>query len=351
MSNRSFRCKSFRVYVYLVLGMTVGILLSSTLQILALFPAAAVDDTKPFQTRELHVDVPSNTMTNDDPSKDNAMQTSKNKDKPAQPGGDTVSKDYPLEENLDVADMIMDNRLIEEEILKKQVYMDQNWQGRRNIQDLHNPSAEITGNPVLKLSEELPTRKPLLIAVITSIQQLMSQTIAIHGTWGKNEKEVIYFVGEVRSMPHLPHGMEVVQLEGIDDKLATWEMKEMAVFKHIVSQYSETIDWLLITGDDVYVKIDALRKRLSNFRSTMTVYLGYGKQTADLCDTASGVIYSMGLMSRLEPYLPQCLGEELSLGNCIGQRGIKCTRAQEVSFMSMLIVIIDCLFTLSLLVY
>lgn len=310
--------------------MTVGILLSSTLQMLALFPATAVDDTKPFSTDNAHVATRSKTPS-PHMKKETATQTSRNKAETAINPSDQTSNDYPFEQTLNLEsekDVDMDDRLIEQEMQRKQIYMERNnWQGR-NIQDLH----DATQDPVLKLSDEIATHKPLLIAVITSIQQLMSQTIAIHGTWGKNEKDIIYFVGDVRNMPHLPHGMNIVQLEGVDDKLATWEMKEMAVFKYLVAHYSESIDWFIITGDDVYVKVDALRKKLNNFKPSVNVYMGDKRKSGndESCEPAPGVVYSTGLMSRVEPYLPQCLGEELTLGSCIVQRGIKCTRAKEV---------------------
>ena len=43
-------------------------------------------------------------------------------------------------------------------------------------------------------------------------------------------------------MPHLPHGMHVIQLEGIDNKQAGWEVKEFKVMQYI------TKSWILLTG-------------------------------------------------------------------------------------------------------
>ena len=204
-------------------------------------------------------------------------------------------------------------------------YREANWQGR-TVQDFHVPEG-----PVDKLSDELANRKPLMIAIITSVQQLMSQTIAIHGTWAKNAHHVMYFTGDVQTMPHLPHGMEVIQLEGIDDNQASWEIKEFAVIKYLIKRYLEDIDWFLIIGDDVFVNPDSLERKLSEFNASFQVYMGHSEESSHKCSNGPGVVYSRGLLTRLESYLPQCQGEQFTIGQCIVQRGIHCTKAKEVS--------------------
>ena len=37
------------------------------------------------------------------------------------------------------------------------------------------------------------------------------------------DRDSILYTGEVKSLPHLPHGMEVVQLEGLDDRSLGWK--------------------------------------------------------------------------------------------------------------------------------
>ena len=74
----------------------------------------------------------------------------------------------------------------------------------------------------------------------------MSQTMAIHSTWAKEEQEnIIYFIGDVKNsestitlISSLPRGMNVIELEGVDDKRFSWEKKEMAVFKHLIAHYT-----------------------------------------------------------------------------------------------------------------
>lgn len=215
-----------------------------------------------------------------------------------------------------------------------------NWKAR-NMQKLN------TGNtlPIGRLSEELTLRQPFLIAVITSVDRLLSHTMAIHGTWAKKQKNrVLYFTGDVHSMPHLPHGMQVIQLEGIDDKQASWDLKEFSVIKYLTSHYTEQVDWFLVASDQVFVNMLLLSKRLELYRADVPVYMGQAKHNppgqeedeevaADIrkCNSMTGVVYSRGLLNRMEPYLPQCEGESQSVSDCIVHRGIHCTQAKEVS--------------------
>ena len=103
------------------------------------------------------------------------------------------------------------------------------------------------------------------MAVVTSVAQLMSQTLAVQGTWAQEAGHVIYFTGEVKSLPHLPHGMEVVQLEGLDDRQAGWEVKELSVINYVSTHYLDTTDWVLIVGDETYVSPRGLEAELNKY--------------------------------------------------------------------------------------
>ena len=218
------------------------------------------------------------------------------------------------------------NDITEERERKKNEYTNSEWHGR-SVQDLKRQG------PMHKLTDELATRQPLLIAIVTSVQQLMSQTIALHGTWGKKAKHVLYFTGDVQAMPHLPHGMNTVQLEGIDDKQAGWDVKEFAVIKYLINHFVEEVDWYLIVGDNVFVNVNGLKNKLEFFNANFHVYLGRSLdgEESKKCNPLTGVVYSRGLLHRLEAYLPQCEGEGQSISQCLVSKGIYCTQAKEVS--------------------
>lgn len=215
--------------------------------------------------------------------------------------------------------------------LKQFEYRSESWQGR-NVRESKD------GLPPNKLSDELASRQTYVIAVITTVTKLMSQTLAIHGTWGPEAMQVIYFVGEVQPMPHLPHGMNVIQLDGIQDEEGVWNAKELAVVKYLIDNYLDTVDWFVVVSDETYIVTDSLDKQLSKLDSGVSVYLGRAGEVADngknlLCSKNPGIVYSRGLLERLKSYLPLCRpgqSEMSSLSSCISVMGVKCTQAKEV---------------------
>ena len=195
----------------------------------------------------------------------------------------------------------------------------------------------VDGLPVNKLSEELTTRETLLIAVITSITQLMTQTLAIQGTWAPGAAQVVYFVGEVDTMPHLPQGMKVVKLEGVADQ-ESWELKEIFVVKYLIDRFLDRADWFMLIGDQTYLVTDHLESRLNSLDAASPVYLGLPGEASGnslLCRRDPGVVYSRAVLESLRAYLPMCWpggqGEGHSLSGCVSAMGLKCTRAAEVS--------------------
>ena len=209
----------------------------------------------------------------------------------------------------------------------------------------HAPEANDNGPPPDKLAEELSKRRTLFICVITSLTQLMTQTLAIQGTWAPQASKVVYFVGEVDVMPHLPHGMEVVELEGVDDGMGTWELKEIATIKYLIDHYLEDVDWFMVVSDEAYVVTETLERRLNELNAAVPVYLGQAAESSEngksaLCERHPGVLYSRTLLEALRPYLPMCWpggqGEEDSLAGCLGVMRVRCTRAKEVSWLYLL---------------
>ncbi len=222
--------------------------------------------------------------------------------------------------------------------LKKMEYQSEGWHGR-NVKETSN------GLPPNKLSDELFMRQTLLIAVITSVTQLMTQTLSIQGTWGPEAAQIIFFIGEVETLPHLPHGMEVIRLEGVDDASGGWELKEISVVKYLMEHYVTKTDWFMVVGDQTYVATESLEKKLNSLDASMSVYIGRPGEVPEggnglLCMRNPGVIYSRALLEGLRPYLPMCwpaghqeeeeVAESHTLGGCIGVMGIKCTQAKEV---------------------
>jgi hypothetical protein len=187
-----------------------------------------------------------------------------------------------------------------------------------------------------RLSEELPTRQALLVAVITSVHQLMTQTMSIQGTWAAHRAhQVLYFVGDVETLPHLPQGMEVVMLEGVDDGVGNLELKEIATVKYLTDNFLGKASWFMLIGDRTYLAFERLEARLSLLDSSSLVYMGLLGEDM-MCNRDPGVVYSRAALESLGAYLPTCwpgggqAGGD-SLGGCLNTLGLHCTRAKEVS--------------------
>ena len=73
-------------------------------------------------------------------------------------------------------------------------------------------------------------------------------------------------------MPHLPHGIHVIQLEGIDDKQAGWEVKEFKVIQYLIEHYLDHMDWFLLVGDEAYVVPSHLETQLNHLDASMWVW-------------------------------------------------------------------------------
>ena len=323
--SKCFIGRPLRVYTLLFLGMTAGFALSTVLQGVSLRQIAPgrlnkIVDYQRLEERKTGFD---NLDAEIDPHIDiGADYYDYERMMGEKEAGQTQGGDIPP------SSLVVDDSRV-----RQGEYINRNWQGR-NVRETND------GAPAVRLTDAIPTRQTVLVAVITTVTQLMSQTLAIQGTWGSEAKQVIYFTGEVQTMPHLPHGMVVVQLEDIDDKTAGWEVKEFGVIKYLIDHYLETVDWFFLVGDEAYVVPNSLEQTLNKLDGSMSVYMGQpedgaatGKEGGAMCQASPGVAYSRGLLERLKPYLPLCWpgrGEMKSLTGCISVMGLKCSHAQEV---------------------
>lgn len=352
--------RSVRVYMVLMIGMTIGFSLSTLLQIHAVDVSRATG-----RLREGIADYrfprASATFSELD------ARAARESDVKIDIGGyydyerlvlqEELEKERKKDDALGVEVMAAEIKPVHNNRAKQREYLNGAWQGR-NVRESNN------GFTPLTLSEELTPRNTLLIAVITSVRQLMSQTLAIQGTWAVDASQVIYFIGEVETLPHLPHGMVVVQLEGLDDKHAGWNLKEIAAINYMATHYLDTTEWFLIVSDDTYVASARMERELIKHDPSMSVYMGRPsaggasnlnsnqeegreeeeeggereeeeeKSQRKLCESSSGVVYSRGFLEQLRSYLPSCwpgqAGESNSLSGCITAMDVKCTTAKQV---------------------
>lgn len=227
------------------------------------------------------------------------------------------------------------NNVPSSEHIKVKMKESRNWGMKEDVED-------VGGDVPNKLLQEVPGRGTVLVAVVTSVTQLMTQTLAIQGTWASAAAHVIYFVGEEEIVPHLPYDMEVVQLEGVEDGDENWDLKEISAVKYLIDHHLEEARWFMVIGDQTYVVMEHLEGTLNSLDASSPVYMGLpGEPALDggslPCQQHPGVLYSRALLEGLRPYLPMCWpgggqgGEGNSLRGCVAVMGLKCTQAVEVS--------------------
>ena len=345
--SKCFFGRSFKVYSLLFLGIVVGFALSTFIQLVVI---ARVQLDRPLQvfsqrdTRPLRVHIQDQVLQEDHgarlgfsdydfPGRELGKHKSEadfNQEVVA--GGNRKPNNPSSSNSLAVPNPV--NRLGKE-------YGSRRLQGR---------SAQNTGGgeatPPAKLSDEYASRQTLLVGVITKVGNLMTQTLAIQGTWGSRATQVIYFVGEVDRLPHLPSQVEVVQLQGVDEEQTQWELKEFLTIKYLVDNCLDQADWFMLIDDQTYVAVWSLEEKLNQLDSRFSIYMGLegdqygegeeGQKGGSLCQRDPGVVYSWGLLDDLRHVLPSYWpGSEGDNGellhNCLRSLEVQCTSAMEVS--------------------
>ena len=197
------------------------------------------------------------------------------------------------------------------------------------------------------LKDELNTRDPLYVGVVTTVEFLNTRAMDINGTWGHSASKVDYFVAESKGS----HSLSVVRLEGVDDSYPP-QKKVYRMLRYMHDNYIDKFNWFLRADDDCYVRVPEVITFLSTLDPAVPLYIGSPGlgRPEDLerikllpyeryCMGGPGVIFSRALLIQLIPHLNECLenvvvsyNEDLEVGRCISRRlGIQCTWAYEVS--------------------
>ena len=241
---------------------------------------------------------------------------------------------------------------VHENVNSKGVAMEPDNEQELPLEQLILPKVE---DPQL-LSEVLPSRHSVFIAVLTSERNLLSQTYAVQSTWGGGHENVTFFVGKHSDISRAPHFMKIVKLHEAEEVTSETTRRTLLfhVFQYISNHLLQHFRWFMIIGDSAYVRTDQVEFLLNNYDDTYNIYLGrpnrhFDKKEEDLvynanshyCIFDTGIILSRGLVRRLSPHLKSCMESDTTLlsyegdwelGNCILKHlDVKCTQATEVS--------------------
>ena len=322
-----------RTYLVFAIGMLVGFTLSIVLKLFTTDVATELSEPNVHQGNIYNYDISFRHVRREISE---SQQVEKDNDEEEEEEATAERLASPIHENLDSKDVAMapDN---EQELPPEQLIL---------------PKVE---HPQL-LSEVLPSRHSVFIAVLTSERNLLSQTYAVQSTWGGGHENVTFFVGKHSDISRAPHFMKIVKLHEAEEVTSETTRRTLLyhVFRYISNHLLQHFRWFMIIGDSAYVRTDQVEFLLNNYDDTYSIYLGrpnrhFDKKEEDLvynanthyCIFDTGIILSRGLVRRLSPHLESCMESDTpllsyegdwELGNCILKHlDVKCTQAAEVS--------------------
>ena len=199
------------------------------------------------------------------------------------------------------------------------------------------------------LSQELATRKLLLVGVVTAQKFLETRATAVYNTWGKQMGDIIFFSEQPNSTQHID--FPVVTLEGVDDNIYPPQLKVFKMLQYMY-KYIDQFDFFMRIDDDAYVKKQQLYDLLLATNPAQDIYMGspgFGKpedrkrlqleEHEHYCMGGPGMIFSKALFRKLGPEVDDCLenvvfsdyDEDVEVGRCISHKiHVQCTWSYQV---------------------
>nr|XP_039265196.1 chondroitin sulfate synthase 1-like [Styela clava] len=194
----------------------------------------------------------------------------------------------------------------------------------------------------------------LYIGMMSMKKFLGTRVEAVVETWAKNQDVRLEIFASNNGTPSvrsgrvsvLKNGARIIQLPGVSDVSYPPQKKCFSMLKYIHDNHLKNFDWFLRVDDDAYIKVDALKKLLSQADPTKPYFIGhsgYGKHPEDYladgenyCMGGTGILFSQELLRRIGPRLSDCLGEmfteheDIELGRCVRKiTGTSCTESWE----------------------
>jgi len=210
------------------------------------------------------------------------------------------------------------------------------------------------------LSQELATRKLVLVGVVTAQKYLETRATAVYNTWGKQMADIIFFSEQPNSTQHV--SFPVVTLQGVDDHTYPPQRKVFKMLQYMYNNYINKFDFFMRVDDDMYVKKQQLYDLLLATNPAQDIYMGspgFGKpedrkrlkleEHEHYCMGGPGVVFSRALLRKLGPQVDDCLknvvvsyNEDVEVGRCISRKlQVQCTWAYQVMCHSVMITILS----------
>ena len=211
------------------------------------------------------------------------------------------------------------------------------------------------------------SRQLVYTAILVTSDSLSSTGEALYDTWGKQMGEHfgMYVVqdaqvyegidakkpansedeGQENLEPQAPYQPRL-PLQSLNRTLSK-PAHRLAVLSHACSHISVQYEFLLLSRDDVYVRVNEMEKLLRKMNPSALLYLGHSSpQTTSDCISGPGVVFSRAALQRVCPLVEQCISavssiaagsdenalEDYVLANCVHRlAGLQCLYDPMVS--------------------
>ncbi|XP_037082858.1 chondroitin sulfate synthase 1-like [Pollicipes pollicipes] len=176
---------------------------------------------------------------------------------------------------------------------------------------------------------------------MTADQFLDSRAVAVHETWGQAVPgKVKFFTSETSGGPR---DLPIVRLRGVTDQYPP-QKKSFMMLKHMYENYIDKYEWFMRADDDVYIRMDRLRKFLRGINSSQPMFIGqaglgnteeFGRLSLNskdnYCMGGPGIVMSRTTLALVYPHIRTCLAnlytthEDVEIGRCVKKyAGVSC---------------------------
>ncbi|CAK8690721.1 unnamed protein product [Clavelina lepadiformis] len=206
---------------------------------------------------------------------------------------------------------------------------------------------ELFPNYVRQTSLEHETRLKtrIYVGVITAEKFLGTRSLAVNSTWGNQVDKVEFFT---QHGSREKYGIPVVNLDKASDTEYPPQKKAFEMLKSMCSNHINDFEWFIRADDDVYIRVQMLKKFLSRIDGDRMIYMGQpghgvpevrdklGLKGHNFCMGGPGVIFNRRALKALCPHLDSCMEEivsreeDVEIGRCVTNHlHIECTHAWE----------------------
>ena len=226
---------------------------------------------------------------------------------------------------------------------------DSNYNNNNNDEAITNQHSTANKHAELRKAT-VPTKKLVMIGVMTAAKFVNARGAAVHDTWAKKVPGDVRFFSSEGTDQITPAGFPIVAMNGVNDRYPP-QKKSFLMLKYMYEYHINDYEWFMRVDDDICINGDNLGKFLRSVNSSEPRFIGqagfgnqkeFGKMNvnsdAPYCMGGPGMIFSAETLRRFIPHISTCLRnlvtdhEDVELGRCVTKfANVTCSASFEVS--------------------